>query len=135
MPFKRPGPQPHEAGSSSSRSVTPSRPPPAKRARLSSRHKKHILKDITLHILDAKLQPEMVAELYALAESGGAKVVGSVDEAEVVVTAIGMRKRLERHVSWDIAVSGMGGPFLKLPRKTTPYLGFKQPVHQWPTCS
>lgn len=105
MPPKRPGPQPRETASSS-RSVTPSRPPPAKRARLSSR-KKHILKDITLHILDAKLQPDMVAELYALAESGGAKLVGNVEEAEVVVTAIGMRKRLERHVSWNIAVSSL----------------------------
>lgn len=121
MPFKRPGPQPHEAASSSSRSATPSRPPPRKRARLSSHRKKHILKDITLHILDAKLQPEMVAELYALAESGGAKVVGNVDEAEVVVTAIGMRKRLERHVSWNIAVSGMGTPCLNLPGRAIPY--------------
>lgn len=49
----------------------------------------------------------MVAELYALAESGGAKLVGNVEEAEVVVTAIGMRKRLERHVSWNVAVSSL----------------------------
>lgn len=53
----------------------------------------------------------MVAELYALAESGGAKLVGDAKDAEVVITAIGMRKRLERHISWDVAVSALAASF------------------------
>lgn len=106
MPFKRPdSPQPDVLGSSS-RSGTPSaRPRPAKRPRLSSRGRKRVLKGIKIHILQAKLQPDILSELYALAESSGATLVAEAKDAEVVITAIGMRKRLERHIPWEIAVS------------------------------
>jgi hypothetical protein len=46
-----------------------------------------------------------MSEIYELAEKADADVVGSPEEAEIVVTAIGMRKRLERHIDWDLAVS------------------------------
>jgi hypothetical protein len=38
-------------------------------------------------------------------DSTDADVVSSLDEADIVVTAIGTHKRLERHIDWNLAVS------------------------------
>ena len=56
-------------------------------------------------ILHAKLAHKDISELHDLAEKADAEFVSSPDEADVVITAIGMRKRLERHLDWNLAVS------------------------------
>jgi DNA polymerase IV len=64
-----------------------------------------ILASHRIFILQAKLSDADISEIYELAEKADADVVGSPDEAEIVITAIGMRKRLERHLDWNLAVS------------------------------
>ena len=64
-----------------------------------------ILASHRIFVLQAKLSDADISEIYELAEKADADVVGSPEEAEIVVTAIGMRKRLERHLDWDLAVS------------------------------
>jgi DNA polymerase IV len=64
-----------------------------------------ILASYRVFILHAKLEHKDISELHDLAEKADADVVGSPDEANVVITAIGMRKRLERHLDWNLAVS------------------------------
>ncbi|KAH9067627.1 Nucleotidyltransferase [Lactarius vividus] len=51
----------------------------------------------------ASLAHKDISELHDLAEKADADLVSSPDEADVVVTAIGMRKRLERHINWNLA--------------------------------
>ncbi|KAH9976171.1 hypothetical protein BGW80DRAFT_1436174 [Lactifluus volemus] len=62
-----------------------------------------ILASHRIFVLQAKLSDANMSEIYELAEKADADVVGSPEEAEIVVTAIGMRKRLERHLDWDLA--------------------------------
>ncbi|KAN0126238.1 Nucleotidyltransferase [Lactarius tabidus] len=62
-----------------------------------------ILASYRVFILHAKLEHKDISELHDLAEKADADVVGSPDEANVVITAIGMRKRLERHLDWNLA--------------------------------
>lgn len=62
-----------------------------------------ILASYRVFILQAKLAHEDISELHDLAEKADADLVSSPDEADVVVTAIGMRKRLERHLDWNLA--------------------------------
>ncbi|TCD66672.1 hypothetical protein EIP91_001090 [Steccherinum ochraceum] len=95
MPFKRPGPLPHNTSSSST--PTPSSSNPSKRLKLTA------LPSIKVYIVQAKLSSAAIAELFGLAERHCEKLCSDVEEADVVVTAIGMRKRLERHVPWDVA--------------------------------
>jgi DNA polymerase IV len=64
-----------------------------------------ILASYRVFILHAKLEHKDISELHDLAEKADADVVSSADEADVVITAIGMRKRLERHLDWNLAVS------------------------------
>ena len=64
-----------------------------------------ILTTYRVFILHAKLAHNDISELHDLAEKADADVVGSPDDANVVITAIGMRKRLERHLDWNLAVS------------------------------
>lgn len=64
-----------------------------------------ILASYRVYILHAKLAHKDISELHDLAEKADADLVGSPDEANVVITAIGMRKRLERHLGWNLAVS------------------------------
>jgi hypothetical protein len=77
---------------------------------------------IKVHILEAKLDSQRLSELFTLVEShanrqGKKRVLDGesqenlnleicwdVHDADVVVTAIQMRKRLERHVEWRLAV-------------------------------
>lgn len=64
-----------------------------------------ILASYRVFILQPKLAHKDISELYDLAEKAGADLVSSADEANVVITAISMRKRLERHLDWKLAVS------------------------------
>jgi hypothetical protein len=64
-----------------------------------------ILASHRLFILQAKLSHTDISEIFDLADSADADIVGSPDDADIVITAIGMRKRLERHIDWNLAVS------------------------------
>ena len=64
-----------------------------------------ILASHRIFILQAKLSHTEISEIFDLAEKADADVVSSPDEADIVITAIGMRKRLERHLDWNLAVS------------------------------
>jgi DNA polymerase IV len=70
-----------------------------------------ILASHRIFVLQAKLSDAEISEIYELAEKADADVVKSPDEAEIIITAIGMRKRLERHLDWNLAVSGRFLPF------------------------
>ncbi|KAI9455651.1 Nucleotidyltransferase [Russula earlei] len=62
-----------------------------------------ILASHHIFILQAKLSHEDISEMFELAERAGADVVSSPNDADVVITAIAMRRRLERHLDWDLA--------------------------------
>ena len=64
-----------------------------------------ILASHRIFILQAKLSHTEISEIFDLAERADADVVSSPDDADIVITAIGMRKRLERHLDWNLAVS------------------------------
>jgi hypothetical protein len=63
-----------------------------------------VLAGITVHIIDAKLSPSEIGEMFALAQNTGAKLSSTPQNASVLITALTMRRRLERHIPWDIAV-------------------------------
>jgi len=65
-----------------------------------------ILASHRIFILQPKLSQTDISEIFDLAESADAVIVGSPDEADIIITKIGMRKRLERHIEWNLAVSG-----------------------------
>jgi DNA polymerase IV len=65
-----------------------------------------ILASQRVFILQPKLSQTEISEIFDLAECADADIVGSPDEADIVITAIRMRKRLERHIEWNLAVSG-----------------------------
>jgi hypothetical protein len=114
--FKRPSPV-RESSQSSSNTGPPlkrlrSRSPYAFQNQVSSSSRVTVIK---VYIVQTKLDPETLLELYRVveghqvfAEPSGSGVkfdlCQDVDKAEVVVTAVHMRRRLERHVEWDIAV-------------------------------
>ncbi|KAH9050966.1 Nucleotidyltransferase [Lactarius deliciosus] len=81
-----------------SSTASPVRRPP-RRAKIAP----GILASYRLFILHTKLAHKDISELHDLAEKADADLVSSPDEADVVVTAIGMRKRLERHIDWNLA--------------------------------
>lgn len=64
-----------------------------------------ILASHRVFILQPKLSQTEISEIFDLAESADAVIVSSPDEADIVITKIGMRKRLERHIEWNLAVS------------------------------
>ncbi|GBE80869.1 hypothetical protein SCP_0305890 [Sparassis crispa] len=102
MPFKRPAPQPHEdddSQSESSSSILRS----SKHARLSPSDK--ALPEVKIYIVQAKLDVATISELFLLAERHTAAVCRHAEDADVIITAVSMRRRLERHVPWELAVS------------------------------
>ncbi|KAK7691335.1 hypothetical protein QCA50_004729 [Cerrena zonata] len=105
MPFKRPAPL--EASSSNLSSPSDSHlediEGPSKRSKISLPTK--VLPDIKLYVIQAKLSSPRIAELFTLAEKHCQKLCNDIDEADVVVTAISMRRRLERHMSWEVATT------------------------------
>jgi DNA polymerase IV len=64
-----------------------------------------ILASHRVFILQPKLSQTDIPEIFDLAESADAVIVSSPDEADIIITKIGMRKRLERHIEWNLAVS------------------------------
>nr|GAT57865.1 predicted protein [Mycena chlorophos] len=58
-----------------------------------------------VHIIQIKLAPGTIAELYALVSEYPQLMTlcPELDEAQVVVTGIHMRQRLERHLDWETA--------------------------------
>ncbi|KAI0628369.1 Nucleotidyltransferase [Trametes polyzona] len=100
MPFKRPVPDPTQAGSpseSSSSFLVPTK------HRKTSVEKS--LPDVKVFIVQAKLDVPTISELFALAERHTKCVCKNAADADVIITAVSMRRRLERHVPWDIAKS------------------------------
>ncbi|KAL6304931.1 Nucleotidyltransferase [Sparassis latifolia] len=100
MPFKRPAPQPHEdddSQSESSSSILRS----SKHARLSPSDK--ALPEVKIYIVQAKLDVATISELFLLAERHTAAVCRHAEDADVIITAVSMRRRLERHVPWELA--------------------------------
>lgn len=89
------------APSPSQRSAESSPERPTKRAKGAP----GILASQRIFILQAKLSHADLSEVFDLAEKADADVVSTPDEADIVITAIGMRKRLERHIAWNLAVS------------------------------
>ena len=71
-----------------------------------------ILASHRVFILQPKLSQADLSEIFDLAESADAEIVSSPDEADIIITKIGMRKRLERHIEWNLAVSCQAYPWL-----------------------
>ncbi|KAJ1309177.1 hypothetical protein OPQ81_004847 [Rhizoctonia solani] len=61
------------------------------------------LSGVTIHIIDAKLDPKETREMHSLAQSIGARISRTPQHASVLITAVRMKRRLERHISWDVA--------------------------------
>ncbi|KAI0685458.1 Nucleotidyltransferase [Cytidiella melzeri] len=104
MPFKRPAPSLHELSSgysSRSESGVGDIGIPSKRSKLSNSAK--VLPHVKLYIVQAKLDSSSIAELFALAERNCESLCHDIEDADVVLTALTMRRRLERHVSWEVA--------------------------------
>ncbi|VDC00335.1 unnamed protein product [Peniophora sp. CBMAI 1063] len=100
MSTKRPT---NQRASSSSTTASPSPGPTSKRQRLSAPH--NALHGHKVYIITAKLESSTISELHELVERSGAAHARSPEDADVIVTAIGMRKRFERHVDWKVAKS------------------------------
>ena len=73
--------------------------PPAKRP-----HTEGIFSGLVVHIIQSKLGSSELDLLYSVAESNGADVQANIEGADVIITRISMRKRLERHIKWETAV-------------------------------
>ena len=104
MPFKRPAPahEPSSGYSPKSEASTPDADLPSKRSKVSKSAK--ALPDVKLYIVQAKLTGPAIAELFALAERNCERLCQDIEDADVILTAITMRRRFERHVSWELAV-------------------------------
>lgn len=65
---------------------------------------------IKIYIVDAKLPSETIWELTSLIESLSSssqlvlQLCTDVEESDVIITAVRMRRRLERHIDWNLAV-------------------------------
>ncbi|CCM02941.1 uncharacterized protein FIBRA_05056 [Fibroporia radiculosa] len=102
MPFKRPAPYPQSrSGSHAPSDDSPAQTSSAKRARAS--HSAKALSNIKLYIVAAKLDPPVLSDLIVLAEHHAGSLCKHAVDADVIITAIGMRRRLERHIPWDLA--------------------------------
>ena len=102
MPFKRPAPVPAHSSSQSRAGSSSSVLPPAKQLKLST---PETLPTVRPYIVQAKLDASAISELFSLAERHTHGVCRNAKDANVILTAVSMRRRLERHVPWDVAVS------------------------------
>ena len=95
--YRRPHPTTLERTSSPSSSSSSSRSRAHQRQR-------RILSSLRIFVIHAKIVAEEVERLYRLAESLGADINSSIDQADVIITSIAVLKRLERHIDMDHAV-------------------------------
>ncbi|EIW53973.1 Nucleotidyltransferase [Trametes versicolor FP-101664 SS1] len=102
MPFKRPAPNPTRSDSASGSSSSSGSPPPAKRSKTSVTKS---LPETKVYVVQAKLDAAAISELLTLGERHTKGVCKNAADADVIITAISMRRRFERHVPWDIATS------------------------------
>jgi DNA polymerase IV len=61
-----------------------------------------------VYLIQAKLDSSAVHDLYSLLDTNNdldLQLSGDPEDADVIVTAIRMKRRLERHVDWNTAVS------------------------------
>ncbi|KAF8528055.1 Nucleotidyltransferase [Hysterangium stoloniferum] len=58
---------------------------------------------IAIYIIQTKLEPTELDLLYSLVETHGANIQSTPEHADVIITGISMRKRLERHIDWNLA--------------------------------
>jgi DNA polymerase IV len=118
MPFKRHLSPPRHSESSSRSSSSSSTEPPLKRLRSHSPQTFTPIPTIKVYIVQAKLDVHTISDLFSVTESHRSQWKGKgkdrqlslelcqvVNDAEIIITAIRMRKRLERHVDWEVAVS------------------------------
>jgi predicted TIM-barrel fold metal-dependent hydrolase len=75
------------------------RPPPKR-----FKHDAQPLGRVKVYVVQAKLTAEEIQELFRLVEDNCEKLCRIVEEADVVVTNVRMRRRLERHIDWRLAV-------------------------------
>ncbi|TFK23154.1 Nucleotidyltransferase [Coprinopsis marcescibilis] len=112
MPSKRPAARSHSHSPSlndarpNKRSRTSFSPSPSESGQAEdSEHPLHVF------VVQEKLTPEVISQLHCLIErfsqrDGGEpalQLVSNVSDADVIITAIHMRRRLERHVPWELA--------------------------------
>lgn len=89
--------------------------PSSKRLRSQSQELLNSQNTIQVHIIQAKLDAQAIDELYSLIDSShsghtnphGLKLERCVDvsHADIIVANVTMRRRLERHLDWKLAVS------------------------------
>jgi hypothetical protein len=115
MPFKRPH-SPRSVSSDAGSSDSDRVQGPSKRVHQSSppsaRQSPVIDHPLRVHILPVKLQSGVLEGLINLVEkssSGGVggqelQLTADVEQADVIVTTVHMRPRLERHIDWELAV-------------------------------
>lgn len=123
MPFKRPAPPQHEPTSgysSKSDPTTPEAEVPSKRSKVDKSAK--ALPNIKLYIVQVKLDGTAIAELFHLAERHCERLCQDIEDANVVLTAVTMRRRFERHVSWDVAV----GAHSRAPESSLTFSSFRK---------
>ncbi|KZV99651.1 Nucleotidyltransferase [Exidia glandulosa HHB12029] len=89
MSQRRPAATTHTSSSSSRSAFSPVRQGP--------------LSGISVYIIQPKLSASEIGQLFGLAEQLGATISSDIAKADVIVTAIAMRARLERHLSWAVA--------------------------------
>ncbi|KAF9268570.1 Nucleotidyltransferase [Marasmius fiardii PR-910] len=66
----------------------------------------HVDLPINVFIVDAKLEPNSIAELNSLVEDNDfaeLQICSNVQDSDIIITAVRMRKRLERHLDWELA--------------------------------
>lgn len=63
-----------------------------------------LLSTLKIYIIQAKMDAKQMSDLVELVGISGASLCSNPHDSEVVITTISMRRRLERHLSWDIAV-------------------------------
>ncbi|KZP27630.1 Nucleotidyltransferase [Athelia psychrophila] len=117
MPFKRPSPTRNSSSNVSSRA------PKHPRTSLSGGCTNDRISTIAIYILQTKLDSNTTNRLFSIAESEEVyisqdsdsasgtsdgvrfELCHEIDEAEVIITAVHMRKRLERHIAWEVATA------------------------------
>ena len=107
MPFKRPALN-HDPSSGYSSAPSGDEFVPSKRSKVHKSAK--VYPNVKVYIVQAKIDGPSIAELFTLAERHCERVCGDVEDADVIITAITMRRRFERHVSLDIAVGPLTSP-------------------------